>query len=171
MSRGKAPASAIAMTARRYRILNKYWSKHSLPHNTKTRIKILLLASEGRSNLGVKGELGVDVNTVKKWRRRWEAEFDSITAFELGSSGEGINDKELLHRMLDVLKDSPRSGAPRSITLAQEQQIIALACEQPEDHGILMTQWNREMLAHVAMSKGIVKKISPRYVSVILKKE
>jgi len=171
MSRGLAPAPAIPMTERQYRILSKYWGKHSLPQNKKTRIKILLLASQGRSNASVKRELGVDINTVKKWRRRWEAECDSINAFELGISDEGVSDKALLHRMLNVLKDSPRSGAPKEITLAQEQQIIALACEKPEDHGIPMTHWNREMLAHVAMAQGIVKKISPRYVSEILKKK
>lgn len=171
MSRGKAPTPAIAMTARQYRILEKHCHKHSLAHNTKTRIKILILASKGRSNLSVKRELGVDVKTTKKWRCRWEAEFDTLVVFEKGFSEEGISDKELLDRMLAIIKDNPRSGAPREITLAQEQQIVALACEQPEDYGIPMTQWNREMLAHVAKAKGIVKKLSPRYVSVILKKK
>ena len=171
MSRGKPPASAIKMTERQYQLLSKHQGKHSLSHHTKTRINILLLASQGQSNASVKRELGVDLNTVKKWRRRWEAEFDSIIAYESGASGEGVSDKALLERMLLVLKDQPRSGAPKEITLAQEQQIIALACEKPEDHCIPMTQWNREMLAKIAKAKGIVKKISPRYVSVILKKK
>ena len=171
MSRGKPPALAIPMTVRQYRILSKHEGKHSLSHHTKTRIKILLLASKGQSNASVKRELGVDVNTVKKWRHRWETEFESIKAFELGESNEGVSDKELLERMLLVLKDIPRSGAPKRITLAQEQQIVALACEKPQDDGIMMTQWTREMLAHVAKTRGIVESISPRYVSEILKKK
>lgn len=170
MSRGK-PAPAIAMTERQYRLLSHHGAKHSLSDHTKTRISILLLASKGRTNESIKRELGVDLNTVKKWRRRWEAEFDSIKAFELGQSGQGVKDQVLLKRMLLVLKDSPRSGAPKRITLAQEQQIIALACDKPEDHGIPITQWNREMLAQVAKTKGIVQRISPRYVSEILKKK
>jgi putative transposase len=171
MNRGKPPAQAIPMTERQYRILSKHAGKHSLSYHIKTRIKILLLASKGQSNASVKRELGIDVNTVKKWRYRWETEFESIKAFELGESNEGVSDKALLQRMLLILKDIPRSGAPKRITLAQEQQIVALACEKPEDHGIMLSQWSREMLAHVAKTKGIVDTISPRYVSEILKKK
>lgn len=169
MSRGK-PAPAIPMTERQYRLLSEHGAKHSLSHHTKTRIRILLFASKGYTNASVTRELGIDLKTVKKWRRRWETEFDSIQVFELGESGQGVGDKELLKRMLLVVKDNARSGAPKQITLAQEKQIIALACEKPEDHGIPLTQWNREILAQVAKAKGIVKAISPRYVGEILKK-
>ena len=72
--------------------------------------------------------------------------------------------------MLDLLSDRPRSGTPRRITLSQRQQIVALACQAPEDFGIEMTQWNRAALAQVAADKGLVDTISPRYVSVVLKK-
>ncbi len=30
-----------------------------------------------------------------------------------------------------MLKDSPRSGSPKTITLTQQQQIVALACQNP----------------------------------------
>ncbi len=170
MSRGK-PAAAIPMTERQNSLLSQHGGKHSLSHHTKTRIKILLKASKGQTNASVGRELGLDLKTVKKWRRRWEAEFESIQAYELGESGKGVTDKALLQRMLLVLKDMPRSGTPKRITLAQEQQIVALACEKPEDYGIIMTQWTREMLAHVAVAKEIVETISPRYVGEILKKE
>lgn len=170
MSRGK-PAPAIPMTERQYNLLSQHEAKHSLSYHIKTRIRILLDASKGHTNALVTRELGVDLKTVKKWRRRWEAAFDSITDFELGESGEGVSDKALLKRMLLVLKDNSRSGAPKRITLAQEKQIIALACQKPEDHGIPITQWNREMLAHVAKTKQIVDTISPRYVGKILKKK
>lgn len=85
-------------------------------------------------------------------------------------ANETVSDKQLLDKMLEILSDIPRSGKPKQITLAQEQQIVALAREKPEDYGIPMTQWNREMLAHVAKTEGIVKTISPRYISDILKK-
>ena len=167
MSRGK-PAAAIPMTERQYMLLSRQEAKHSISQHTKTRISILLLASKGQNNSSVARQLGIDLNTVKKWRHRWKTEFDSMTAFE---SGQGVSDNELLKRMLEVIKDNPRIGAPKRITLAQQKQIIALACEKPEDHGIPLTQWNREMLAHVAKIKGIVESISPRYVSEILKKK
>ncbi|MCB0838588.1 MAG: helix-turn-helix domain-containing protein [Bacteroidetes bacterium] len=170
MSRGKPPAKAITMTGRQYHLLRKHWAKHSLSHHLKQRLSILLLAREGMSHGGIKRKLGVDINTIKKWRRRWESAYESVLAYESGPNGEGVSDLALLKRLLEVVQDEPRSGAPRRITLAQKKQIIALACEKPEDHGIALTQWNREMLAHVAQAKGIVDTISPRYVSEILKK-
>ena len=42
--------------------------------------------------------------------------------------------------------------------------------EKPGKYGIEMTHWNREMLVKVVIEKGIVDTISPRYISVILKK-
>jgi len=170
MSRGK-PAPAIPITDRQYALLKQHGAKHSLAHHYKTRISIVLLASEGRTNASVGRELKIDLKTVKKWRRRWIAAFDSIEAFALGESGQGVSDQALLQKMLEVLKDRPRSGAPKRISLAQEQQIVALACQKPEDYGIPITQWNRELLAQVAISKGIVETISPRYTSEILKKK
>ena len=158
------------MTGRQYHLLRKHWAKHSLSHHLKQRLSILLLAREGMSHGGIKRKLGVDINTIKKWRRRWESAYESVLAYESGPNGEGVSDLALLKRLLEVVQDEPRSGAPRRITLAQKKQIIALACEKPEDHGIALTQWNREMLAHVAQAKGIVDTISPRYVSEILKK-
>jgi putative transposase len=55
--------------------------------------------------------------------------------------------------------------------MAQKQQITALACRKPQDYGIPITQWNREMLAQVAMAQGIVETISPRYISELLKNQ
>jgi putative transposase len=73
--------------------------------------------------------------------------------------------------MLAVLEDAPRSGAPVRISMAQKQQITALACRKPQDYGIPVTQWNREMLAQVAVAQGIVETISPRYISELLKNQ
>ena len=65
MSRGK-PAPAIPMTGRQYELLSQYGAKHSLSHHTKTRIRILLLSSQGQTNASVGRELGIDLKTVKK---------------------------------------------------------------------------------------------------------
>ena len=69
----------------------------------------------------------------------------------------------------NVIKDAPRSGAPKKFTLAQEQAIVALACSKPRDYGIEMTDWNMEMLCNVAASKQIVESISTSQVSRLLK--
>ena len=171
MSRGLPPAPAIGISERQCRILKKEISRRSISQQDKVRFQIILLASQGLSNSHVKRELGISLNTVKRWRRRWESSLESLDAFESGIDGQAPKDHELLGRMREALSDAPRSGTPKRIGLSQERQITALACESPEKHGVMMTQWNREMLARTAMELGIVDAISPRYVSVILKKE
>jgi len=71
----------------------------------------------------------------------------------------------------EILKDKPRSGTPKRITLEAEELIVALACGKPENHGIQMSQWTHEMLAHVAKIEAIVDQISPRHIGNILKKK
>lgn len=73
--------------------------------------------------------------------------------------------------MLSILKDKPRSGAPRVITSAQESLLMALACESPQDYGIIRTNWSHQTLAQVAIEKEIFESISSRYVGKLLKKE
>ena len=171
MSRGRPPAPPIQISDRQYQIMKKEISKRSISYQNKIRFEIILLASQGKSNSQVKRDLGIALNTVRKWRRRWESAWKSLNTFESGIDGESPKDYELLGRIKTILSDNPRSGTPKQITLSQEKQITALACEKPEKYGVMMTQWNREMLAQTAVKLGIVKTISPRYISVILKKE
>ncbi len=39
-------------------------------------------------------------------------------------------------KILSYLEDAPRPGTPKTFTFAQTQQIIALACQKPTEHGI-----------------------------------
>lgn len=164
------PAPALAIQPRQLALLQAYNHRRNIPNHYKIRSSIILLACRGQANKQVSRQLGISNNTVKSWRKRWQQHYAELCAFEKGMDNEGVSDKELLDKMLSILSDIPRSGKPKRITLAQEQQIVALACEKPEDYGIPMTQWNREMLAHVAKTIGIVETISPRYISDILKK-
>jgi len=54
--------------------------------------------------------------------------------------------------------------------LEQKQQLIALACENPQDYGLEITDWTYEMLAKTAIAKMIVETISPSHLGKILKK-
>lgn len=172
MSGGQPPAAALPVTARQLELLQAYSQRRNIGHQYKLRSRIIVLASQGQANKVVARQLGVTNNVVKTWRGRWLQAYDQLCGFEQGLSPENpTGNKQLLDRMLTILSDQPRSGKPKRITLAQQQQIVALACEDPQDYGIPMTQWNREMLAHVIKAKGIVEQISPRYVSEILKKD
>jgi len=162
MSKKRIGAPAIPISDWQYRLIEKAASKQTISHQEKIRFSIILRASQGQSNSQVKRDLGISLNKVKRWRRRWETAWSNLNTFEAGLEGQPPKDYELLGRIRQILSDEPRSGTPKRITLSQEQQITALACEKPEQHGVMMTQWNREMLAQTAVKLGIVETISPR---------
>ena len=174
MSRGVPPAPAISMSERIYNLLLNESHKRTIKRHHFERISILLRASIygcSQSNGQITRELRISYNTVKSWRHRWTAFYHSPSSFEKDSLGEDISDSILVSKILSFLEDGYRSGAPKTFTLSQEHQIVALACQKPSECGIEMTTWTHQMLAHVAITKKIVKTISPRYIGTILKKK
>jgi len=171
MGRGQAPAVPIPMTLLQKEILQDIGRRHTTSQQLAKRIKLLLMANQGQSNSHIKRELDISLNTVKSWRRRWEANYDNLVSYESYLENQEVSPLDLRKRLISTLKDSPRSGAPKTITLAQEKQIIALACEPPADYQVEMADWTHEMLAKVAIAKGIVASISSRQVGRILKKQ
>ena len=118
------------------------------------RARIILKASQGLNNAQISRALQVGVDMVRQWRQRWLA-------------GQGIPLTEL--SVAERLEDRPRAGRPATITADQRCQIIALACEKPEQSERPISQWtSREMAAEV-MKRGIVQQISPRHAARLLK--
>lgn len=170
MGRGLAPAAAISMSDRQYSLLLSESTKRSLANGIKVRIRILLEASQGKAIGHAAKELGIGKNMVKRWRKRWESHYKEISAFEQGSSQEGVSDKALLEKMFQYIKDAPRKGIPKKFSPEQEKNITALACQKPEEYGIEVSKWTHKLLAETVVSKGIVKEISASTVGLILKK-
>lgn len=167
-------APAIPMSERHYRLLNEELHKRTAQRHHLDRIAILLRATpfEGtQSNGQIKRELAIALNTVKTWRKRWREYYPTLLAYEAGKEGKGVSDSCLLAKMLSTLQDQPRSGAPKTITLEQQQQLVALACQKPTQFGVEFTTWTHQMLAQVAIQQGLVESISSRYVGTILKKK
>ena len=75
------------------------------------RARIVLAAAEGAANTEIAAEVGVHVDTVRKWRRRFAA---------AGLAG---------------LEDLPRSGRRRGFTPVQVAEVKALACTLPAETG------------------------------------
>ena len=65
-----------------------------------------------------------------------------------------------------ALYDAPRSGAPASFTLRQQQQVIALACSAPPEGRV---RWTLELLCQQAAEQGIVESVSKSEVALWLK--
>lgn len=137
-------------------------TRHLTGQQISKRAKILLLASESKPHSVIQRELNVSVNTVKSWRKRWEQVEPELSQ---------INSKQEMESALRLfLKDLPRPGQPKKFSEAQRNQIVALACDKPSNHGLEITDWTFEMLSLIAQSKGIVEKISKSQVRLILKK-
>ena len=168
--RGKPPAVPLTVSDRQRDILEKEYCKVNIRASFKQRVSIIVAGIQGVSISETGRDLGISLNTVRKWRRRWESAQEELCEFEYDQSGKPIKDHILRKKIDEILTDKPRSGAPKRITLSQEQQIVSLACEKPEKHGIEMDYWTNKMLAHVAIARKIVSSISPQYCGRILKK-
>ena len=117
------------------------------------RGRIILEANAGKNNSQIARELGVSVETVRAWRKRW-----------LGLQAVALTDLKVEDRLRDV----PRPGRRSRITAEQTCQLIALACEQPKERPI--SQWTGRELADEVMRRGIIQQISPRHAARLLKK-
>jgi putative transposase len=112
------------------------------------------------------GCLGTYRRRVQRWRDRWFAAEEKLANAE----AEGASDKDLKQLIADVLSDDARSGSPVTFTPEQITDIIALACEKPEDSGLPVSHWTPPELAREAIKRGIVDRISPRHLDRFLKR-
>lgn len=106
-------------------------------HRVVIRAQIVLAAAEGRTNAGIAAELGLHIDTVRKWRRRFYRD------------------------RIDALADRPRSGRPAGFTPVQVAEVKALACTPPGDSGLPLARWSSSELATEAVNQHLVETISP----------
>jgi transposase len=161
----------LLLSIRQYNLLSNFITKRSVDRQYIERVSIVVFSYEGQSQTAIAQNLGLDYETVRLWRSRWLSSYCVLLDYEKGIGGAGIKDYQLLDKILSLLSDKPRSGAPRVITVAQEQLLTALACEPPCDYGVIRTNWSHETLAQIALEKGIFEQISARYVGKLLKKK
>lgn len=114
-----------------------------IPYRDVLRARIILAIASGRSNAAVATELGLCVDTVRKWRRRCAAD---------GLAG---------------LRDRPRSGRPRRFTPVQIAEIKAVAYTPTSDARPL-SRWSSAELAAEVINRGVVDTISPATIRRIL---
>jgi transposase len=124
MRAGRRPARSklepLALSGAERTQLEKWTRRRGLVPALAMRARIVLGGRSGRSNRDVARRLGVTTHTVGKWRRRF------------------------LVRRLDGLLDRPRSGAPRSISDALVEAVLAKTLhEQPPD----AARWSSRRLA------------------------
>jgi putative transposase len=133
--------------------LERLIRRHTTAQQVALRGRIILEANTGKNNSQIARELGVSVETVRAWRKRW-----------LALQNIALADLSVQERLSDV----PRPGRRSQITAEQICQVMAMACEQPKDRPI--SQWTGREIADEVMRRGIIKQISPRHAARLLKK-
>jgi putative transposase len=119
------------------------------------RARMILAAAAGLNNAQIGRHLGVEADTVRRWRGRWLR----LPAVERA-------ERSVAERLSDV----PRPGAPARITAEQVCRMVALACEAPSVSGRPISQWTGREIADELVRRGIVEGISPRHASRLLKR-
>jgi putative transposase len=126
--------------------------KKSIAHSLVQRATIILLAEEMNNNKNVAENLNISAQKVAQWTHRWE---------DLKEEGKNI---------IERLSDAPRSGRSPTITSKQLCQLIALACDNPENYDRPISHWTQPELADEAIKQKIFSSISSRHVGRLLER-
>lgn len=142
----------VELTTEEREELERLVKKQSTAQNIAKRARIILMADESiKNNNEIAQVLGIVTQDITKWTKRW-----------VQSDIEDLEER---------LKDRARSGRPSRITAEQWCNIMALACETPESHGVPITHWSHSTLTQEILKQGIVDKISMSHVGDFLKKQ
>jgi putative transposase len=150
--RGPKP-DPLSLTEVERNALERLVRRPSTSQQLALRGRIILEANAGKNNSQIARELGVSVETVRAWRKRW-----------LVLQPVALADLSVQERLSDV----PRPGRRSQISAEQICQVIAMACEQPKGRPI--SQWTGREIADEVMRRGIIQQISPRHAARLLKK-
>ena len=150
--RGPKPP-VVELSAEERQGLEALVRAHRTPQQLALRARIVLAAADGLNNTQIARLLGVEDDTVRLWRMRW-----------LGLQAASLEDLSIPER----LSDAPKPGAPARITAEQVCQVMALACEAPEQSGRPISQWSAREIADEIMARGIIDQISPRHAARLL---
>jgi putative transposase len=146
---------AISLSDAERLALEKLIKAHSTEQRLVPRARIILSASTGLNNEQVARELDIGIDMARQWRDRW-----------LLLQPIPLTDLTVEER----LQDRYRSGKSSQITADQMCQIMALACEKPEQSERPISQWTGREIADEIMKRGIVASISPRHAARLLKR-
>lgn len=152
-------AARIVLSEKQQEILQQMIRSTTLSRRLVQRASVILLAFEGHLNQQIAMKVDLSRKQVGLWRRRWKESFDALVSIECRETLA-----RLRHAIEDVLNDAPRSGAHGKFTAEQITQIMAIACEPPEQSGRPVDHWTHAELADEAVKRRIVSSISPRQV-------
>ncbi len=148
-------ASRVVLSETEQQELEQITRRHRSEQHVVLRARIVLKASQGKTNAQIARELSVNVDTVRLWRDRWAGKPEA--------EGEPLS-------VAQQLRAAPRPGAVPKFTVEQRCQMALLACEAPQKAGRPISQWTGREIADELVARGIVEQISPRHAARLLKK-
>jgi putative transposase len=158
-------APTIVLTERQREILESIARRPTSTQQQVLRARIVLQAARGKTNLQIAADLGIDRDTVSKWRSRWASAREALAAVEEQTEQR----KPLSEQIEQILRDAYRPGSPGKFTPEQVCQIISVACEDPQESGRPVSDWTPRELVEEVIQREIVPSISPRQVGRFLK--
>lgn len=160
-------AVAFQLTSKTKEVLLKFSTSNSLPAPLVLRSKIILLASEGRSNPQISAETRIAYTTVSTWKTRFYNSAELIARAEQCPEPDDSS-SELENVIVSILSDKQQPEVETVFTQKQLQLINELACKKPKDFGWRLCRWNPPALAVEAARQGIVDSISPASIQGLL---
>ena len=153
----------IVLSDREHAVLQQLATSRTLAHHLVTRATIIVRLAVGLPKEAIAREVRLSRKMIYIWYDRWLAAQDTL-------SRAGEEDDTAFRQMIvEILTDRPRPGSPPTFTVEQVCDIMAFACQKPEDLGLPFTTWTPSELARTAVNKGIVSSISPSSVGRFLK--
>lgn len=130
-ARNQAPP--VVLTSDEREQLESLAASRSLPHGLVTRVRIVLMAADGKTNIVIAEILGTTRETVGKWRKRF------------------------VLQGLEGLHDELRPGRPRTVSDEKVAELVSKTLQStPQD----ATHWScRTMAGESGLSKSTVQRI------------
>jgi putative transposase len=159
-------AVALSLSPVQQALLQRLRRRQTADQRLVRRASILLaLAADPRVEATAQ-RLGLTRLTVRHWRDRWLQAAPQLQQAEQEQAAEPA----LLGLIEQVLADNPRPGTPATFSPEQIVQLVAIACEPPEQSGRPIDHWTARELADEVKQRRIVKDISPRSAGRFLKR-
>jgi transposase len=124
------------LTASERRVLEGRLRRPTAQQREVVRARIVLAAADGEQNIMIAGRLGVAVNTVSKWRKRFVEE--GLGGFRIASGRAG------------------RAASPSAVVV----EVKAIACELPAVRAVPLGRWSLAELREEVITTGLVSDVS-----------
>ncbi len=158
-------AAAIRVSPAQQDVLQRIQRQQTADQRLVRRAALILALAAQPCIEAVARRLGLTRVTVRAWRDRW------LEATEVLKRAEQERTPQQLRTLVElILDDAPRPGKPATFSPEQIVQIVAVACEPPEQSGRPISHWTSRELADEVQKRGIVATISPRSVGRFLKR-